>query len=877
LRLLLALLLFLSATATAVAERRVALVMAEDDYRLVRPLANPIHDGEAMQAALKKLGFEVVLETDRDLRRMRRALDDFRDDAKGADVALVYFSGHGVEISGDNRLLPVDADASSLDQLDKTSLPLEEVRAAVAATAKVGLIVLDACRSDPFSGSGGEGRGATSLAKDVADKVKPGLGRVGRAENILFAFSAAPGETAADGTGQNSPFTTALTKYLGTDGLEIRSVLTLVQQEVYDLSRGKQLPYVESGLPKLFFAAAAKEQLPERERLLLAMADVTPEMRGEVEQIASDADMPLAPLYGALLSKDLAALGPEQRSAKLREAADAFVKVQREMTTLASGDPEVTQLRQEAERQLSLGAFDAARAKLAEAAGIDGNSRQRLKANYVERTLSEAATHSLEGGAASALLRYQLAADGYEKATALYREVNGEDIPADDRLQQLLTLARLGDVYTTLGRLDDAARIYKEWNEGSTRRSGTDPNNVFWQRDVSLSLDKMGDTAVAQGKLADGLADYQASADIAEKVAAAAPTELEWQSDLSFAYDRIGYVMRSQGNLKDAMPYYQKALEISKRVVGLDPDNINWQRRLGVAHDSIGDVLIMEGDYNRALDAFSSGFAIWRKLTELDPANLSWQRDLCVSYTKIGDSLQILGEYKNAIVSYQAGLSLSSALASADPENLEGQRDIAILHDSIGDAQLMLQANAEALAAFNEANHIWESLAKTDRSNTRWLRDLEINYSKLGDAHLANGEPGTALTAYKSALDASLALTGNDAGNSLWQRDLAINCGKIGDLLARSGNKDLATQFYQQSLDISERFSAIDPDNSMWLRDMVIGHFKMAEMGLDVRSNLTAALKIASDMQQAGILSPADAWIPDELRKRLKQLDAPAK
>ncbi|RVA93466.1 caspase family protein, partial [Mesorhizobium sp. M7A.F.Ca.CA.004.02.1.1] len=234
-RLLFALLLMLMSTAAAVAERRVALIIAEDGYRLVRPLANPVHDGEAMAAALKKLGFEVILETNRDLRRMRRALDDFRLDAKGADVALVYFSGHGVEISGDNRLLPIDADASSLDALEKTSLPLEEVRDSVAATAKVGLIMLDACRSDPFSGSSGEGRGATSLAKDVSDKVKPGLGRIGRAENILFAFSAAPGETAADGTGQNSPFTTALTKYLGTDGLEIRSVLTLVQQEVYDL------------------------------------------------------------------------------------------------------------------------------------------------------------------------------------------------------------------------------------------------------------------------------------------------------------------------------------------------------------------------------------------------------------------------------------------------------------------------------------------------------------------------------------------------------------------------------------------------------------------------------------------------------------------
>ncbi|WP_292541966.1 caspase family protein, partial [Mesorhizobium sp.] len=156
-RFLLALLLILWTSAAALAERRVALVIAYDDYRLIRPLANPVNDGEAMEGALKKLGFEVVLETNRGLRRTRRALDDFREDARGADVALVYFSGHGVEISGDNRLLPVDADASSLDALEKTSLPLEEVREAVAATAKVGLIVLDACRSDPFAGAGSEG------------------------------------------------------------------------------------------------------------------------------------------------------------------------------------------------------------------------------------------------------------------------------------------------------------------------------------------------------------------------------------------------------------------------------------------------------------------------------------------------------------------------------------------------------------------------------------------------------------------------------------------------------------------------------------------------------------------------------------------------
>ena len=104
---------FIVFSAAASAERRVALVIGDDDYRTIRKLGNAVDDARSIEAMLEKLGFDVTLETDRDLRRMRRALDDFREDGKGADVALVFFAGHGAEISGDNRLLPVDADASS--------------------------------------------------------------------------------------------------------------------------------------------------------------------------------------------------------------------------------------------------------------------------------------------------------------------------------------------------------------------------------------------------------------------------------------------------------------------------------------------------------------------------------------------------------------------------------------------------------------------------------------------------------------------------------------------------------------------------------------------------------------------------------------------
>ena len=175
--------------------------------------------------------------------------------------------------------------------------------------------------------------------------------------------------------------------------------------------------------------------MPERERLLLAMADVTPELRAEVELVAARADMPLAPLYGTLIGADVAAMSPAERGRKLQEAADAFVKVRAELRTLASSDPEVTRLRQEAEQQLSLGAFDTARASLPQAADIDGQSRQALKENFIGRTVSEATTHYLAGGAALADLRYQLAISDYEKAVALYAEIEGFDLSDEDRYQ----------------------------------------------------------------------------------------------------------------------------------------------------------------------------------------------------------------------------------------------------------------------------------------------------------------------------------------------------------------------------------------------------------------------------------------------------------
>jgi uncharacterized caspase-like protein len=431
----------------ASAGTRAALVFGADRYQTIRPLGNAGADARAVGEALAALGFAVTFEQDRDLRRMRRALEDFATDAAGAEVVVIYYAGHGIEIAGENRLLPVDADASSLQSLRDTTLPLDEVRSAAARIAPVVLMLLDACREDPYGVLSPEGRGGVRLPKEVADTARPGLGRVGQAENTLFAFAAAPGAVASDGKGAHSPFTTALVRYLGTDGLEIRSVLTLVQQEVYDTTGGGQLPYIENGLPVLFFAGTTPGDLPERERLLLAMAGLAADLRAEVERVAAAADVPLAPLFGAVIAADLGHLGLEERTRELEEAARAFAQTRDRLRALSSSDPEVARLRAEADARLALGAFDEAQALLDEAIALDKSSRNDLKANLVERTVSAAASLAAKAGIAQVALDHPTAIAALTEAAALYDEIEGLQFDEAAAFQRESIYADLGLLY----------------------------------------------------------------------------------------------------------------------------------------------------------------------------------------------------------------------------------------------------------------------------------------------------------------------------------------------------------------------------------------------------------------------------------------------
>jgi D-alanyl-D-alanine carboxypeptidase (penicillin-binding protein 5/6) len=197
-----------------IAEKRVALVIGNSSYKNVARLPNPQRDAAAVAAALRQTGFRsVVLLSDLGLEKTLQALRDFAREADGADWAVVYFAGHGIEVGGTNYLIPVDAALTSDRDVSLEAVALDQVLTVVSRASKLRIVILDACRNNPFD---------SQMKRSVATRaVSRGLARIEPSDNTIVAYAAKAGETATDGDNGNSPFATALIRNLQTPGLEV--------------------------------------------------------------------------------------------------------------------------------------------------------------------------------------------------------------------------------------------------------------------------------------------------------------------------------------------------------------------------------------------------------------------------------------------------------------------------------------------------------------------------------------------------------------------------------------------------------------------------------------------------------------------------------
>ena len=229
--------------------RRVALVIGNGAYARVRPLPNPTNDARAMAKSLRDIGFVVTEGTDLDRTAMQATIRDFLRDAARSQVAVVYYAGHGVQIDGRNYLVPIDIQFQAGSGMTDTMMDLDTIMAGLDDQVRTNILILDACRNNPMApklASAGPARDIEA-GSGLAAPATLGAGSTLGA-GTLIAFATAPGQVALDGEGANSPFSAALTRHIGTPGLEVQQMLTRVRAEVVAATKGKQVPWSNSSL-----------------------------------------------------------------------------------------------------------------------------------------------------------------------------------------------------------------------------------------------------------------------------------------------------------------------------------------------------------------------------------------------------------------------------------------------------------------------------------------------------------------------------------------------------------------------------------------------------------------------------------------------------
>ena len=256
----------------AFAEQRVALVIGNSAYQNVAPLANPVNDGTVIASTLKDAGFDVVdFRRDLPAAETRRVLRDFADRARDADIAVVYYAGHGIEVDGANYLIPVDARLERDTDVYDEAFSLDRVLIAVEPARKLRLVILDACRDNPF---------AKTMKRTVASRaIGQGLVKVEpTSPNVLIAYSAKAGSTAADGDGKNSPFTMGAQKAQQT---RAEADARVAEQARIAAEKAKQVAQDQ--------AAAAEQKRVEAEKTAAdsKVAAVAPAAKPETPNLAA--------------------------------------------------------------------------------------------------------------------------------------------------------------------------------------------------------------------------------------------------------------------------------------------------------------------------------------------------------------------------------------------------------------------------------------------------------------------------------------------------------------------------------------------------------------------------------------------------------------
>lgn len=251
----------LGAEAAAPDAKRVALVIGNSKYAHAVALPNPANDAHLIASTLRNAGFQVIEGLDQDNAGMHSLISRFTEQSYDAELAVIFYAGHGMQVDGKNFLIPVDTELTSPAHLKTRTVQIDDFMAALPAEPAIGVIILDACRDNPLARTL-----AASMPKSRSASFGSGLAPIEAKSDgvgtggVLIAYATDPGAIAFDGNGLNSPYSAALARHLTEPGVEIQSALTRVRGQVTETTQGRQRPWHNASLGREVFLGQSKAE-----------------------------------------------------------------------------------------------------------------------------------------------------------------------------------------------------------------------------------------------------------------------------------------------------------------------------------------------------------------------------------------------------------------------------------------------------------------------------------------------------------------------------------------------------------------------------------------------------------------------------------------
>ncbi len=653
----------------------VALVIGQSKYQHLPELSNPNNDARAVEKLLSDLGFSTNLQDDRSARRLRRDLEDFVEDATGADVALIYYSGHGIEAGGENYLLATDVnlEGQALDEEDlfKVTTLLDELR----QRSRIVIFLLDACRSSPFPHGTAiridhgtrlapVGAGGLAASKGVSRANEP----TGEADALgeITGFAAAPGDVALDGEpGTNSPYAAALAKHLAAGGFDFGQVMTLVAEEVYLATDGRQQPWVNAHLRRLLYFGETPEPVAgdtalirdERRQLLLTIATTPHDLRLAVETLSASESVPLAGLYAMLRSLDVdVQKNPGNLGKSLQLGAERLQSLLAEREALKSNDVEMTRLATLADAAVAEGALNAAIAFHQRAkdriASLEGTV-QEAEADIRARRLEFADVFARSARTNEVAFHYTEAARDWAQA---YRHAERWDGAKAFRyrVSWASALESQGDLKGDNAALDEAIAIYRDLLL-ETPRARAPEDWALVQSDLGNALQLLGKRKDSAETLHDAVAAYRFALEVRTRdrlPAAWART----QNNLAAALVQLGAWEEDLTRLEEALAAYRAALVVRTR----ESQPLAW----AATQNNIGTVLWLLGQGESGTARLFAAVTAYRAALmerKRERVPLDWattQNNLGLALQSLGEREEGTSRLTEAIVAYRAALEV---------------------------------------------------------------------------------------------------------------------------------------------------------------------------------------------------------------------------